>query len=399
MDSLDQTVQRFLLALRSRGGVNSRTIAIVTARTLIARNLQYNLCHVKIYFSWAQCLFRRIVFKRGTRTTGRVEIPERARKEAKLLYFHDIVSIVEEHSIPSHVVMNLDQTSLKYVSGMNHTMAKMNSSSVTIIGSSNKRSITGTFIVTLDGQFLPMQLIYGGKTLESLPNFEYPDSFSLSVNPKHFSNIQESIKVVMEIVVPYAENQRKELQKPYQAALLILDVFRGQITEDVTSLLQKHNILLVLVPNNMTHMFQPLDLTVNKHCKTFLKNLFSEWYSRQIENELPLGKNIEDVNIQFLLTTLKPLHAKWLLEFYNHITSETGAEIILNGWKAAGIYDALKMGAVSLPSLDPFQDISPLPGNDDDDTRGISDIVNVPVEVKEGFVNPIIDDDDDEDND
>ena len=57
------------------------------------------------------------------------------------------------------------------------------------------------------------------------------------------------------------------------------------------------------------------------------------------------------------------------------------------------------MGAVSLPSLDPFQDISPLPGNDDDDTRGISDIVNVPVEVKEGFVNPIIDDDDDEDND
>ena len=110
-----------------------------------------------------------------------------------------------------------------------------------------------------------------------------------------------------------------------------------------------------------------------------------EWYSRQIENELSLEKNIEDVNIQFSVTTLKPLHSKWLLEFYNHITSETGAEIILNGWKAAGIYDALKMGAVSLPSLDPFQDISPLPGNDDDDTRGISDTVNVPVEVKGNF--------------
>ena len=204
-----------------------------------------------------------------------------------------------------------------------------------------------------------METIYGGKTLKSLSNFEFPDSFSLIVNPKHFSNTQESIREVTEIVVPYVENQRKELQKPDQAAPLILGVFRGQITEDVTSLLQKHNILLVLVPNNMTHMFQPLDLTVNKHCKTFLKNLFSEWYSRQIENVLPLGKNIEDVNIQFLLTTLKPLHAKWLLEFYNHITSETGAEIILNGWKAAGIYDALKMGAAALPSLDPFQDIHP----------------------------------------
>ena len=120
-----------------------------------------------------------------------------------------------------------------------------------------------------------------------------------------------------------------------------------------------------------------------------------EWYSRQIENELSLEKNIEDVNIQFSLTTLKPLHSKWLLEFYNHITSETGAEIILNGWKAAGIYDALKMGAAALPSLDPFQDISPLPGNDDDDTRGISDTVNVPVEVKGNFVNPFVHDDED----
>ena len=167
--------------------------------------------------------------------------------------------------------MNLDQTSLKYVPAMNHTMEKKNSSSVPIIGSSDKRSITGTFIVTLDGQFLPMQLIYGGKTLKSLPNFEFPDSFSLSVNPKHFSNNQESIKVVTEIVVPYVENQCKELQKPDQAALFILDVFRSQVTENVTSFLQKHNILLVLVPNNMTHMFQLLDLIVNKHCKTFLK--------------------------------------------------------------------------------------------------------------------------------
>ena len=57
------------------------------------------------------------------------------------------------------------------------------------------------------------------------------------------------------------------------------------------------------------------------------------------------------------------------------------------------------MSAAALPSLDPFQDILPLPGNDDDDTRGMSDIVDVPVEMKEGFVNPIVDDDDDEDND
>ena len=136
--------------MRSRGGVVSRTIAIATARALIARNPQYNLGHVKTDSSWAQSLLRRM------RLTGKVEIPEGVRKEAELLYLHDIVSIVEKYDIPSHLVMNLDQTSLKYVPARNHTMAKKNSSSVPIIGSFDKRIITGTFIVTLHGQFLPM---------------------------------------------------------------------------------------------------------------------------------------------------------------------------------------------------------------------------------------------------
>ena len=151
----------------------------------------------------------------------------------------------------------------------------------------------------------------------------------------------------------------------------------------------------------MTHIFQPLDLTVNKHCKTFLKNLFSEWYSTQIENELSLGKKIEDVNIQFHLTVLKPLHAKWLLDFYNHITSEAGSQIILNGWKSAGIYDALEMGLAGLPSLDPFQDVSPLPENNVEDTRHtcISHIVNVPDQIKESFVNPTVECDEEEEDD
>ena len=91
-------------------------------------------------------------FKRRMRTTGKVDIPEGARKEGELLYLHDIVSFVEKHDIPSHLVMNLDHTLLKYVPALNHTMAKKNSSSVLIIGSSSKRSVPSTFIVTLDGQ-------------------------------------------------------------------------------------------------------------------------------------------------------------------------------------------------------------------------------------------------------
>ena len=92
----------------------------------------------------------------------------------------------------------------------------------------------------------------------------------------------------------YVQNQRNELRKPKQAALVIMDVFRGQTTDDVISLLRDNHIHYVLVPNNMTQLFQPLDLTVNKHCKSYLKQLFLEWYAQQIENQLSVGKKLRN---------------------------------------------------------------------------------------------------------
>lgn len=44
---------------------------------------------------------------------------------------------------------------------------------------------------------------------------------------------------------------------------MIWDVFKGQMTDAVKSKLTSLSIELVAVPANMTHFFQPLDLTVN----------------------------------------------------------------------------------------------------------------------------------------
>ena len=54
-------------------------------------------------------------------------------------------------------------------------------------GSNDKHAITATFTVTLEGQFLGMQLIYDGKTNQSLPNLKFPKEVLLSVDPKHLS--------------------------------------------------------------------------------------------------------------------------------------------------------------------------------------------------------------------
>ena len=48
------------------------------------------------------------------------------------------------------------------------------------------------------------------------------------------------------------------------------------------------------------------------------------------------------------------------MDFYNHMTTAKGVEIITNGWRVAGILDAIELGSSALPSIDPFDDIDQL---------------------------------------
>ena len=72
------------------------------------------------------------------KTTGRIEIPDGAKKEAQLLYLHDIVSLVDDHNIPDRLILNLDQTKLKNIPSINHTLAKKGLKSIQIAGSDDK---------------------------------------------------------------------------------------------------------------------------------------------------------------------------------------------------------------------------------------------------------------------
>ena len=84
----------------------------------------------------------------------------------------------------------------------------------------------------------------------------------------------------------------------------------------------------------MTRFYQPLDLTVNGSAKRFLAKKYNG-YSQQITERLDLAVSLDYIDIKLRLSTLKPLHAGWVVDFYNHITSAEGKQVVLNGWKAA----------------------------------------------------------------
>ena len=73
-----------------------------------------------------------------------------------------------------------------------------------------------------------------------------------------------------------------------------------------------------------------------------------------MQKQLQSGANLEDIDVDFRLSIMKPLHAQWLVNVYNYFTSDKGKYVIAKGWKRAeisGLFD----GTTQLPPEDPFQ--------------------------------------------
>ena len=107
-----------------------------------------------------------------------------------------------------------------------------------------------------------------------------------------------------------------------QSALLIMDVFKEQMTSPVLKVLSDNHILLQSVPANFNYLLQPRDVQggPNLSVKQMMKKKFTNWYADQITQVMDKGQELEQIEIPLKLSIVKPLYAKWLIEMYNEMT-------------------------------------------------------------------------------
>ena len=73
---------------------------------------------------WTRSLFHWMGFVRRAATTGRPKIPDETIKESGFLFYHSIIDIVNRYQIPPSLIMNFDQTPLKYAPVSSQTLDK-----------------------------------------------------------------------------------------------------------------------------------------------------------------------------------------------------------------------------------------------------------------------------------
>ena len=98
-------------------------------------------------------------------------------------------------------------------------MEQSGAARVEISGIDNKHQITAIFCGTLTGDFLPLQIIYKGKSQRCHPKFTFPCDWNITHSPNHWSTEATMIEYLEEIIIPYVKATRDLLKDPAKAAL------------------------------------------------------------------------------------------------------------------------------------------------------------------------------------
>ena len=91
-----------------------------------------------------------------------------------------------------------------------------------------------------------------------------------------------------------------------------------------------------MIPPDCTDRLQPLDVSVNKPAKEFLRQKFHTWYAQIVCAQLEGKAPREPVDLR--MSVVKPWSAQWMTELYDYL--KTKPDIIINGFKTSGILES-----------------------------------------------------------
>lgn len=194
----------------------------------------------------------------------------------------DIKNVVSLDKIPPALILNWDPTGINYVSVSSWTMESEESKRVELAGKDDKRLITAVFGCSLMGDFLPPQLIYQGKTTHCLPQVKVSTDWHITYSANyrlHESTVKDYAE---KIIIPYLKEKRRIEAFTRSTCLLLFENFKAQCTTSLLQTLDDNNIDVLLISPNYIDRLQPLDISVNKVAKEFLRGKFQKWHTQEI---------------------------------------------------------------------------------------------------------------------
>jgi hypothetical protein len=295
-----------------------------------------------------------------------------------LLYFR--------YNIPEALVVNNDETAAVFVNRARVTRDRKGNKRVRVIGvGAEKAQITTTLAFNAEGDALPYQTIWCGKTTRCQPPLHTKPSPDVlwSHTASHWQNEKTYLTYLKEIIVPFRLQTVARLGLPQdQKMLLKHDLHYSHKDETVLRFCEENHIMPLFVPAKCTDVLQECDLIANSTFKCSLKREFRDWLAAEFDKYTAAGKDPVLFNPKLTMGVLKPLLPQWIHNSWKCFQTPDMKTSIAKCFKEQGLFGEMRDPAtLSRVFLEQFQlNLVPdeLEVNDDDfidDLIGSSDDV------------------------
>lgn len=245
---------------------------IVTRLAMRAKALQlapkFNFPHFKSSAGWCSRFMNRcgLTLRQKTHIAKKLpkDIDEKIHNFAKF-----IIKERKMFDFSLENIINMDETPMYFDMPGNTTVDKVGTKTVTVKTTGHeKQHFTVVLACRADGKKLLPMVIFKRK---NMPKETFVPGVVVKVHPKGWMD-ETLTRVWLDEVYM---KRPGALLKP--KSLLVWDMFRAHCCDSVKEKLKEYRTRQAVIPGGCTSILQPLDVSINKPFKTYVRKLWNTW--------------------------------------------------------------------------------------------------------------------------
>lgn len=278
--AIEEAVEKWVSEQRDKGLSVSYEDIQVKARS-VASGLEIARSEFKISTKWVTNFMSRNGLSLRRRMTVCQKPPEEY-EEKKEAFLNFVSERKAQHAFTLGQIGNADQTPVWFDMPSKRTVSAKGERQVRLMTTGNEHNrFTVMLCCTADGHKLPPFIVFKWKTM---PKEKFPPKVIVRVNEKGFFT-EETVLEWFRLVWL---RRPGGLLRP--KSMLVLDSFRGHITERVKRAVANADCQLAIIPGGLTPVLQPLDVALNKPFKDRVAALYKDWMDQDDKPQTPTGR-------------------------------------------------------------------------------------------------------------
>jgi hypothetical protein len=233
---------------------------------------------------------------------------------------------------------------VQLVNHAKRTRCKKGTRRVRVVGvGEDKAQITATLGITGDGEVLPYQLIFAGKTVRCHPRSPVPEGCLMSHTPTHWQSGETYFDFVEQVIIPFKNRRIHDLGlPPDQWTILKQDLHYSHKTPDVLRLCSENKIAVLFVPAGCTDIMQECDRVVNAPFKKGLKAAFRDFLHADYAAFVANGENNSaDWNVPLTMRFLKDHIVSFVNAGIDALCTPQMSDTYVKCFQTDGLFDVM----------------------------------------------------------